>query len=190
MIRASAVRQIDMQLRIMGWSSLVLLPVVFAAVGLMFLFPATSRPENAFLVGRTDDFARASVTYFKGQHFFLVRLQSGDFLALYDLDPRNQQDARSGQRHLNCRLTWYDSKFAQLYVEPPPPGFESGGTFREGCFDSTFAVTGQRLFGPAAGLDSFNVTVRSDRVTVDLSRRECGPRSDGIKWVCQRYFSP
>jgi hypothetical protein len=169
-----------------------------AAAGIMFLYPGdTSNTGRTFLAGPESDFKPGSVTYFEHQHFYLVRLKSGEFLALYDVDPRQQTFPRPAGTTSLCRVKWYPDGFPRtsfVVDNPRLAGLESG-VFREPCHGSTFSAAGERLFGPApAGLDTFPVSA-GEYVHVDLSRRVCTPYSNTVSGLagqrsCRANRSP
>lgn len=118
------------------------------------------QPDALVDAGSVDDFAPASVTTFEENRFHLVRLEGGEFLALYWTDP-----------HLGCTVPWR-------------PDFEfqgKRGFFRNPCHGETYDIAGHRVFGPSPrDLDRYEVKIEGSRVLVDTSQLICGFSTSGV----------
>ncbi len=140
------------------------------AVLLAVLWPR-GEPSPIVAAGQVDDFALGSVTHFEKWHFFLVRLEDGSFLALYD--------RASG--HLDDPIEWR-------------PDFEFNGVrgwFRSPMHAETYDIVGELAFGPASrSMDRFPVAVVNGEVQVNKDVRLCapGPTLPGDGCVIPRYF--
>lgn len=131
----------------------LLVAIVVAAIAVLFVFQSGDRPY--LVAGNVDDFAVEEPVHFPDEQFYLVKLESGEFLALYTKDP-----------HLGCTVPWN-------------PNFEFQGTtgwFRNPCHAETYDIQGNLMFGPAPrGLDRFPVTVTDSEVRVHTDELICGP---------------
>lgn len=130
-----------------------LLALVAAVVAVYFL---TQSDEPPFVVaGNADDFEVGEPVRNAEHNFYIVKLDSGEFLALYQKDP-----------HLGCTVPWR-------------PDFEfqgKTGYFRNPCHGETYDIEGNLLFGPAPrGLDRFPVEIVNGEVRVDTETLICGP---------------
>lgn len=156
---------------------LAVLVALFFAIGLAFdQGPgALERSSSDFNAGAAEEYARGDVTYIEGRHVFVVRLDDGGFLALYDKSPK-QQEIDS-----DCRLR-YDER-AQLGGLAQLPGF--AGAFVEEC-EGTRAVwraDGERAFGAGYGdLDRFQTRIDGDDLIIEMDERTC-TRSRGVPGV-------
>ncbi len=163
-------------------SGLFFAVLAVAAVAVVAVVIAVVTPEDSgqakthIVAGSVNDFANASVTYFEEEHFYLVRLEDGSFMAFYDLDPRMQWWVQTGaDRYSGCRVEWFTERYAQYgFAEQlTVPGFV-GGAFREPCHGSTYDATGNLIEGPGIGdLDPLLVSVQGGQVTVRLADRTC-----------------
>jgi hypothetical protein len=130
---------------------------LFAAVvtTLAFLTPSTEQD-----VGNRELYAPDSVTRFAADNYYLVRFESGDFVALYDRD--TEPDAR----RRGCRITWQAGETL---------GDETG-IFRSDCNESAWSMAGELISGPSPrDMDSFDIDVEDDgSVSVDTGRLNCG----------------
>ncbi len=173
------------RLKALGWLSVLLVAGAWIAVAAAFLFPDARAGSNLVSAGSVDSFAPGSVTYFEKQHFYLVRLDNGDFLAFYDLDPYQQVRASILPKPGDCRLAWLGAQELRDRGVAITPGLE-GGAFREPCHLSMFTRDGRRVSGPTpAGLDGYEVTVTT-QVSIDLGRPICAPLIDGSERSCQK----
>ncbi len=117
-------------------------------------------------LGPEQDFPAGTLRYFRDLGLYLVRQADGSFLALYDLDPRQQVEKSGG----GCRVRWEGGG------DPAPAALPLDGRFRDPCLGSTFGTDGELLSGPASrGLDRYPVALQGDHVYVDLSRLLPGP---------------
>jgi cytochrome b6-f complex iron-sulfur subunit len=130
--------------RVLG---LVALAETAGAVGI-YLWPRKPRPrEGAYggvvTAGPVDTFARESVTAFAKGQFYLVRLRSGDFLAL-----------SRKCTHLGCTVPWIEAE--RKFTCP--------------CHASAFDETGEVLSAPAPRpLDLYRVVIEDGVIKVDTS---------------------
>lgn len=127
--------------------------VAMAILAVVFL---TQPDGGSYLVaGATDDFSVGDPVRNAENNFYIVKLEPGEFLALYQKDP-----------HLGCTVEWRAD-------------FEFQGTmgwFRNPCHGETYDIEGNTVFGPQPrGLDRFPVEVAGGQVRVDTSRLICGP---------------
>jgi hypothetical protein len=175
----------DARLSILVGLATMVAAAALMAVILSYLVPDSPVPSKPFNAGEVDSFAPGGVIHFRQQHFYLVRLDSGEFLAFYDLDPYQQSRAAIFPKARDCRLEWFSPvTLAQAGLQGSP-GAE-GGIFREPCQLNSFDKQGNRLYGPVpSGLDRYEVTV-SSQVTVDLARVVCGLREDGSRRACAK----
>lgn len=136
--------------------------LLFAALMLMivaiaFAWPTGSNVDNAswFTAGDASDFAVNVPVRFPEHRFWLVRLESGQFLALWQRSP-----------YRGCTVPWR-------------PDFEfmgKKGWFRDPCHSATFAIDGTLVFGPSPrGMDRFPVRVDDGIVRVDVRNVIPGP---------------
>lgn len=127
-------------------------------------------------LGEAEAFPRSDVQFFEQHNLFIVRLADGDFLALYDKAPRQQQPAK------DCRVVWSDT--AQLNVLPQLEGFQ--GAFVDDCEGAraVYRADGEYAFGAGFGrLDRFETRVTdAGELQADLSERAC-IRSAGVPGV-------
>lgn len=97
--------------------------------------------------GSPDKYAVAVPESFQEQRFWLVRLPSDEFVALYDRDPAT-----------GCSLTW-------------GAGYEfmgNTGWFRDACSGSIYDLTGSCFGGPCGvGLNQLNVTLVDGELIID-----------------------
>lgn len=129
--------------------------IIGTAVSLAFLSP--SGEED---VGNAISYEFGSVTRFPSENYYLVRLDNGDFLALYD------RDTEPSARRNGCRISW----------EPLEAVDEVEGVFRADCNESAWATDGALLRGPSPrDMDRLDVDVDDDgSVSVDTARLICG----------------
>jgi cytochrome b6-f complex iron-sulfur subunit len=119
-------------------------------VAASFLRPATppaadARKDAVIPAGAVESFAAGSVTAFQRGQFYLVRLDSGGFLAV-----------SCTCTHLGCTVPWVEKE--KKFLCP--------------CHASAFDVTGSVISAPAPrALDLFPVSIENAVVKVDTSRR-------------------
>ncbi len=138
-----------------GWQWLsrmgLAIPLVMglALVGLVaitLVSPLYEAPQvtNA---GSVDDYEIGDPQYFKEEKFWLVKLPTGNFTALYERDPRS-----------GCTLGWGHG-YEFMGVE---------GWFRDACTGSTYDLTGACFQGPCDyGLNTLDLTIENGEVIVD-----------------------
>jgi hypothetical protein len=112
------------------------------------------------------------------QHFCLVKLQSGQFLALYTYD------THPFFRTQGCTNKW----LPDFAFTDPATGRESQGWFRSGCSGATFRMYGEAVSGPTArDMDQFSVRIIKDAagsptsIEVDTRRLICGKPRPGAE---------
>lgn len=106
-------------------------------------------------VADTDDLKVRQPLTVQEREVHLVRLDSGEILALWDKDP-----------HLGCRVPW-DPWFSFM---------GRTGWFRNPCHAETYDLTGACFFGPCPrGLDRFPVMTLGEDVFVDFGTVIEGP---------------
>ena len=150
--------------------ALALLVVVFGAVlalVLIFAWPdGGGAPEVPVLIaaGRVEEFQVGEPAHFKDKGFFLIKLESGELLALSDLD------THVAFREQGCRIRWReDLEFNGR------PFMGRAEWFRGDCSGSTFDTDGRLVSGPGPrGMDGYRVVIEDDGVFVDTSRLLCG----------------
>lgn len=131
------------------------------AIIVLFAWPGEGgAPEAPALVtaGRVEKFQAGEPVLFQDHGFWLVRLQSGEFLALYEKDP-----------HLGCTVPWRaDFEF-----------IGRKGWFRNPCHGETYDLTGRCFMGPCPrGLDRFPVRIVEGEIQVDMRELIPGPVPD------------
>lgn len=123
-----------------------------------FVWPGGSdvdAPSQFIDAGDVDNFVVGEPVHNIDGRFWIVKLESEEFLALYQKDP-----------HLGCIVPWVADFEFQGRV----------GFFRNPCHSETYDIEGNLVFGPAPrGLDRFPVEISGDRLMVDTSRLICGP---------------
>lgn len=156
----------------------IAIAIVAIIAGIELLGSDTPGEGNAryITLGDAEAFPRSDVQFFEQHNLFVVRLADGEFIALYDKAPRQQQPAK------DCRVSWDDT--ASLNVLPQLEGFR--GAFVDSC-DGTRAVyraDGEFAFGAGFGrLDRFATRVTAEGVLqADVSERTC-LRSVGVPGV-------
>ena len=126
-----------------------------------FAWPATpSEPANQWVrLARAEELPVNEPVVVREHRLFLVKLESGEVLALSRRDPR-----------LGCTVPWR-------------PDFEfqgKKGWFRNPCHSQTYDVTGHCVFGPCArDLDRYPVAIVNGEVLVDVRNVLCG--NDGYQ---------
>jgi len=106
---------------------------------------AGAKPDAVIEAGPVESFPAGSVTAFQRGRFYLVRLDSGGFLAL------------SCQcTHLGCTVPWVEAE--KRFLCP--------------CHASSFDITGNVVSAPAPrALDLFATSIENRIVRVDTARR-------------------
>jgi hypothetical protein len=156
------------------------LVAVFGIILFAVIFLESGADTGRVQLELADAYEPGSVQYINQENFFLVRLRSGDFLALSDLDAAN----RSNQaRRCRVALTSLDDGSlgvtqSVLQTQLSPEANGSNAVFHETCYGSTYDVTGVKLAGDGANLDRLTVSLGSNgHVVVDKSKRHCSQRS-------------
>ncbi len=131
------------------------------------------QPAHGYHAGRTDAYARATVTYLEQTHIFLTRLQDGSFVALYDRSTKQQELGG------DCRLVFDDTQ--GVGTLDPLPGIT--GALVEECTSAraVWRADGKFSFGAGYGdLDRFDTKVEGDGdLIIDTGSRTC-TRSRGV----------
>ncbi len=134
--------------------------------------PANPRPST-LNAGRAEEYARSDVTQFPLSHLFIVRIEDGSFLALYDKSSKAQEVGRE------CRVNFDES--AQLTGLEQLAGFT--GAFVEECGELRAIWRADGEFAGGAGygdLDRFETEIdASGNRTVSITSRTC-TRSRGV----------
>jgi hypothetical protein len=134
--------------------------------------PANPRPST-LNAGPAEEYARSDVTQFPLSHLFIVRLDDGSFITLYDKSPKAQEVGRG------CRVAYDET--AQLTSLEQLPGFT--GAFVEECGDlrATWRADGEFASGAGYGdLDRFDTEIdASGNLIVKIASRTC-TRSRGV----------
>jgi hypothetical protein len=152
------------------------LVVVAAVVAIGLLFDQGSdsvQRERGYDAGEASGYQPSSVVYAEPQHLFIVRLQDGAFVALYDKSSK-QQELRS-----DCRVAFDDT--ATLNNVAQLPGIT--GALIENCdgLRAVWRADGLFAFGAGYGsLDRFNTSLDgAGHLIVDTTTRTC-TRSRGV----------
>jgi hypothetical protein len=155
--------------------------VIIAAAALIVVIgetfdqgPNAKQPSRGVDAGPAEEYPPGDLTHLVIDHVFVVRLQDGTFLALYDRSPK-QQELDSG-----CRVLFDES--AQLIGKEQLPGFT--GAFVEECAEgarATWRADGVFASGASyGGLDRFDTSVNADgNLIVKTSSRTC-TKSRGV----------
>ena len=156
--------------------AIVVLTAMVVVIGTIFdQGDSADQPVRGFDAGLASDFPLADVQQFDEQHLFIVRLQDGEFLALYDKSSKQQELGG------DCRLRFDDK--ALLGTLEPLRGFT--GAFVEDCESlrsrSVWRVDGVYSFGSNWGdMDRYSTSVNADgHLIVDTRTRSC-TRSRGV----------
>lgn len=122
--------------------------------------------EHAVIeAGEVSDLAPMEPVLVPEGRFYLVKLESGEIIALSRYDP-----------HRGCAIAWR-------------PDFEYArrrGWFRDPCGGSTYDVTGNIAFGPSPrSMDRYPVLADGGAIRVNTAYRICGegfaPPGDGCR---------
>ncbi len=127
-----------------------------------------------------DAYEPGSWTRVTARGFYLVRLLSGDFVALDDLDAANR--LRTGQRCRVDTIAARDVTLAALLekyagrVTADAAG--SPTLFREACNGAIYDLAGARVDGDGRNLDRLAITRdQAGRIVVNTARRTCTTRA-------------
>lgn len=153
--------------------------LVALATLLAFIFDqdeAADQPGRSVNAGPAEQYARADVTYIEPEHLFVVRLQNGDFLALYDRSSKQQTLGST------CRVQFDETAVLQGIEQLD--GFE--GAFVEVCAGqrAVWRADGEFASGANFGnLDEFRTSINDDGdLIVDTETRTC-TRSRGVEGI-------
>ena len=154
--------------------AIVVLTGIVVAVGTIFNEGDNAdQPVRGFVAGTAAALPTGSVNYFEQEHIFLTHLPDGQFVALYDRSPRQQE------LNGNCRIQYEET--AGIGTLAPIAG--TTGALVEECNNAraVWRVDGKFSFGNGYGdLDRLDVHVDAqDRVLVDTESRTC-TRSRGV----------
>lgn len=107
-------------------------------------------------VGPASDYAVGSPIYFEEERFWVVKLESGEMLALYDRDPLT-----------GCTVPW-DPNYEMIGVT---------GWFRDACSRSVYDLQGACFEGPCViGLNRLEINEDTDGTfVVDKNNGGAGP---------------
>ena len=158
------------------WAVVVVAAVAGVVVAIGFIFDqgdSAKQPERGYNAGPASGFQPATVNFIEAEHLYVVRLQDGSFIALYDKSPK-QQELGS-----DCRVSFDDN--AGIGSLDPLPGLSGG--FAENCGNAraVWRADGSFSFGASYGtLDRFNThTDGNGNLIVDTDSRTC-TRSRGV----------
>lgn len=143
--------------RIIPLALLGLAALALIAVAVAITWPTGSNVEQPSWVGltRVDDLNVNEPVRFIEQRLYLVKLDSGEILAL------SQRSTYRG-----CTVPW----------RPEFKFMGRTGWFRDPCHGATFDLTGVCYEGPCPrGLDRYEVRVEGGKVEVNLDRLTLGP---------------
>lgn len=168
--------QARIRVLILGLSAIL---VFFTAVGLiLYLKPGGSTPSSEeppiLVAGPLDGFEPGSVSYFKLDHVYIVRMADEALLALYDMGPNIQALVKQGdEAALHCRIEFVKDEGGLAGSGNAPRGFNDM-VFVESCQGNVWDAAGHYLSGPSAvDLDRFPVGVVDGVVRVDVTNRRC-----------------
>jgi hypothetical protein len=160
----------------LGWLAAAALAATGVVVAIGFIFDqgdSAKQPQHEFDAGGAVNYQPATVDYVETEHLYIVRLQDGSFLALYDKSPKQQEVGG------DCRLSFDDN--ATIGSLEQLAGIR--GAFVEDCGNAraVWRADGAFAFGASYGdLDRFNTSVDANGdLIVDTSSRTC-TRSRGV----------
>lgn len=140
--------------RVVPLAFLALAMVALVAIGVAVVWPSNGADSEWAALARADELDVNEPLAVEGD-VYLVRLESGEILALSTIDP-----------HLGCKV-------------PFVPDFTfrgDTGWFRNPCHGETYDVAGVCIFGPCPrGLDRYEVRVRDGDVEVNFKHLTEGP---------------
>jgi hypothetical protein len=130
-------------------------------------------PPREFDAGPAENYEPGDLTEVAPERLWIVRLEDGEFIALYNKSPKQQQLGS------NCRVRFDEN--AQLIGLPQLPGFS--GAFVEQCDGLTATWRADGRFAGGAGygdLDRFETSVDEEgRLIVKTNTRTC-TKSRGV----------
>ncbi len=142
-----------------------------------------TRNRSAVNAGAAASFPAQTVTYVPDGHFYLVRFDDDQFVALFERSPWLQ--FVHGAAPDECRIRWYTESQRTTRTEGNTTTDETdvedhagsgdrdpigtGGMFIENCSGWKFDAHGERVFGASASLSRYAVTVSDGNVIVDTA---------------------
>jgi nitrite reductase/ring-hydroxylating ferredoxin subunit len=146
---ASPPRRWRFSRRVIPLAFLAAAGVAFLAIGAAVIWPGSPADSDWRALARADELTVNDPLAVEGD-VYLVRLESGEVLALSRIDP-----------HLGCKVPFRpDFKF-----------MNDSGWFRNPCHGETYDLTGVCYSGPCPrGLDRYEVRVRDGDVEVSFAR--------------------
>jgi hypothetical protein len=153
---------------------------IAAAIALIIVIGETfdqgdsaKRPSTSYDAGPAENYLRGDLSEVPPEHLWIVRLEDGEFIALYNKSPRQQQLGSQ------CRVRFDEN--AQLLGLPQLPGFS--GAFREECEGLTATWRADGRFAGGAGygdLDRFETSIDDNgHLIVTTNSRTC-TKSRGV----------
>jgi hypothetical protein len=151
-----------------------------AFVAFVLLFLESGGDSGDLVLEQAAAYAPGSIEYVAERNFYLVRLASGEYHALADLDAANR--ANAGRRCRAAPVAGDATGLAGLVQRyggrMSPEASGSSVILREDCYGALYDVTGVRLDADGRNLDRYAVSTRGDgRLVVDISKRRCSERS-------------
>ncbi|MEO9255234.1 MAG: hypothetical protein ABI305_06830 [Tepidiformaceae bacterium] len=121
-------------------------------------------------------YAAGSLEYESSENFYLVRLRSGTFLALSDLDAANRANAAK-----RCRVAPISTADPELpaLLKQYAGGMSADAAgssvlFRETCNGAIYDLTGARLDSAGPNLERLSIdTNRAGKLVVNVTKRTC-----------------
>ncbi len=159
---------------LVGLAALAAVTAVALAV-----FLDSGADSGKVVLDRAAAYAPGSAEFIGSRGFYLVRLTTGEFFALSNLDSGNR--ASPGRRCPVAPVLPADPDRAgllQSYRSRISPQAASAALlFRETCRGAIYDAAGVRLDADGPNLDRYAVATRGDgRVVVDVSSRHCSQR--------------
>lgn len=151
--------------------------VAFIGFAIVFLESGADRGEITLLPAAS--YPEGHLEYLRAEHVHFIRMPSGDFLALSDLDAANR--AASGTRCRAHQVPFEDPALREIVdtyrsrFSPAAAGYAV--VFRETCNGALYDLAGVRLNGDGPNLDQLEVTTDANgRVVIDTRERTCTER--------------
>jgi hypothetical protein len=142
------------------WPALILSGFGLVAIVALFVWPRGHGEPVEFRLDHVEDYRLGSITSVQEGRFYLVRRETGEFIALSAETPA----------HGRCTLPWRPT----FEFRDPRTGVVRKGWFRDPCSGSTFDREGKRVFGPAqCDLGRLPVSIVNERVVVQNAPVEC-----------------
>jgi hypothetical protein len=162
------------------WVAIVIVALIAVGVVVSLITDDGSRgggtATRGLNAGPAEAFSRADVNHLEQQHVYVVRLDDGSFIALYDKSSKQQMLGS------DCRVA-YDETV--VLIQPAQlPGFR--GTFVEECEDRRAVWRADGTFSTGAGygnLDRFETSIDADgNLIIDTTERTC-TKSKGVPGI-------